>query len=208
MNAAPRLRRWGTVALGTLLLSGCATPVVSVGDPTGTTGPSPVAGELQGRGTVLQKGAEPPQLCLGLLAESYPPQCSGPPLTNWDWSTVDDEEAASGVSWGEYSVTGTWDGVEFTQTKDPVPTSLHDPPRPTGPALWEETAGSGSEAQLELIRAEIFGSHEPSLLGSWTTNGYLILNVFYDDGALQREMDARYGPNLILVQSALRPAGG
>lgn len=207
MSAAPWLRKWGTLAFGTLLLSGCATPPASNGDPTGTTAPLPVAGELQGQGMVRQKGAETPQLCLGAIMESYPPQCTGPPLTNWDWSKVEDEEAASGVTWGSYLVNGTWDGVQFTQTKDPIPLSLYDPPRPTALA-WEGTAGSGSEAQLELIRAEIFSSHEPSVLGSWTTNGYLILNVFYDDGALQGEMDARYGPNLVLVQSALRPAGG
>jgi hypothetical protein len=75
-----------------------------------------------------------------------------------------------------------------------------------GPAPWEGTAGSGSEAQLELIRAETFSSHESSVLGSWTTNGYLILNVFYDDGALQGELDAKYGPKLVLVQWGFGPS--
>jgi hypothetical protein len=205
MRAAPWLRKWGTLALGTLLLCGCATPAASDGDPTGTTAPLPVAGELHGQGMVRQKGAEPPQLCLGAIMESYPPQCTGPALTNWDWSKVDDEEAASGVTWGSYLVTGTWDGVQFTQTKDPIPLSLYDPAPPASPAPWEGTPGLGSEAQLELIQAEIFSSHESSLLGSRTTNGYLILNVFYDDGALQNEMDAKYGPKLVLVESALRP---
>lgn len=156
----------------------------------------------------MQKGAEPPQLCLGAVMESYPPQCSGPALTNWDWSKVDDEEAASGVTWGSYLMTGTWDGVQFTQTKEPIPLSLYEPPPPAGPALWEATPGSGSEAQLELIRDEIFSSRDSSILGSWTTNGYLILNVFYDDGTLQNELDANYGPNLVLVDSALRPVSG
>lgn len=208
MTAAPWFRKGGSIALGTLLVSGCATPAASVGDPTGTNAPLPVAGELQGQGMVLQKEAEPPQLCLGSIAESYPPQCSGPALANWDWSKVDDEETASGYTWGSYAVAGTWDGVHFTQTKDPVPLSLYDPPGPTRPKLWEESAGPGSEVQLELIRAEIYSSHESSILGSWTANGYLILNVFYDDGALQNEMDARYGPKLVLVESALRPVSG
>lgn len=208
MSAAPWLREWGTIALGTLLLSGCASPAASVGDPTGTTAPLPVAGELQGQGMVMQTGTEPPQLCLGAVMESYPPQCTGPALRNWDWSRVDDEEGASGYTWGSYLVTGTWDGVQFTQTKDPIPLSLYDPPSPAGPAPWEGTPGSGSEAQLELIRDEVHSSRGSSILGSWTTNGYLILNVFYDDGALQSEMDAKYGPKLVLVQSALRPVSG
>lgn len=208
MSAAPWLREWGTIALGTLLLSGCATPAASVGDPTGTIAALPAAGELQGQGMVMQKGTEPPQLCLGAVMESYPPQCTGPALRNWDWSRVDDEEGASGYTWGSYLVTGTWDGVQFTQTKDPIPLSLYDPSPPAGPAPWEGTTGSGSEAQLELIRAEIFSSGDSSILGSRTTNGYLILNVFYDDGSLQNEMDAKYGPQLVLVQSALRPVTG
>lgn len=208
MSPAPWLRKWGTLALGTLLLCGCAPPTASAGDPTDASAPLPVTGELQGRGMVMQKGAEPPQLCLGAVMESYPPQCSGPALTNWDWSKVDDEEAASGVTWGSYLMTGTWDGVQFTQTKEPIPLSLYEPPPPAGPALWEATPGSGSEAQLELIRDEIFSSRDSSILGSWTTNGYLILNVFYDDGTLQNELDVKYGPKLVLVDSALRPVSG
>lgn len=161
-----------------------------------------------GQGTVLQKGAEPPQLCLGAVMESYPPQCSGPFIRNWDWSEADGEATASGVTWGAYAVAGTWDGTEFTQTRDPIPLSLYDPPRPTAPGLGEGPAGAGTEAQLELIRDEVHSSYGGTILISEIRNGYLILDVFYDDGALQKEMDPRYGSNLILVRSALKPASG
>jgi hypothetical protein len=35
--------------------------------------------------TVLQEGDGPPELCLGGVAESFPPQCGGPEIAGWDW---------------------------------------------------------------------------------------------------------------------------
>lgn len=109
---------------------------------------------------------------------------------------------------GRLAVAGTWDGTEFTQTRDQIPLSLYDPPRPTAPGLGEGPAGAGTEAQLELIRDEVHSSHGGTILISEIRNGYLILDVFYDDGALQKEVDARHGSSLILVRSALKPASG
>ena len=68
---------------------------------------------LEGRGTVLDDGSGP-QLCLGGVAESYPPQCSGITLAGWDWDAVDGEESAAGTTWGEFQVVGTYDGETFT----------------------------------------------------------------------------------------------
>jgi hypothetical protein len=200
-----RLRVVGIVAVGAILLGGCALDVSPGSDPIGTISSSavPSPGELVGRGTVLQQGAELPKFCLGGVRESYPPQCSGPVIRNWDWSAVDESATASDVTWGEYELTGTWDGVAFTQTKEPIP--LHDAAPPADPSPGDGPPGAGDELQLSQIQAELHSSADLSILGSWTTNGYLVLNVVYDDGALQSEMDSRYGPNLILVKSALRP---
>ena len=68
---------------------------------------------LEGDGTVLDDGSGP-QLCLGGVAESYPPQCGGIPLVGWDWSAVDGQESASGTTWGDFHVVGTYDGKVFT----------------------------------------------------------------------------------------------
>ncbi|MBW3536894.1 MAG: hypothetical protein KY395_03870 [Actinobacteria bacterium] len=71
--------------------------------------------------TVLEGREHGPQLCLGGVQESLPPQCGGPDIVGWDWDDVDDEESVSGVTWGEYSVTGTWDGERLTLTEKPGP---------------------------------------------------------------------------------------
>ena len=74
------------------LLSGCATPPHSgAGGAAGSLGslwPAPPEGEVVGQGTVMDVGGEV-ELCLGAVAESYPPQCSGIPLTDWSWDGVD-----------------------------------------------------------------------------------------------------------------------
>jgi hypothetical protein len=38
-------------------------------------------------------------------------------------------------------------------------------------------------------------------------NGYLWLSVLYDDGTIQTYVDEQYGADVVIVQSALRPAG-
>ena len=67
--------------------------------------------------TVLDDGTGA-ELCLGGVAESFPPQCGGPSLIGWDWSEHDGEfEDVSGVKWGDFAVTGTFDGRDLTPTE-------------------------------------------------------------------------------------------
>ncbi len=117
--------------------AGSASPPTATG--SATWGRAPGSGELVGVGTVLDRGTGP-QLCLGGVAESYPPQCAGPPLLGWDWTTAPARQSANGVTWGEYAVTGTWDGTAFTLTRPPV-----DLPRYAGP-LPTPLGGAGSLA--------------------------------------------------------------
>jgi hypothetical protein len=70
-------------------------------------------------GTVLERPGDLPELCEGAIAESYPPQCSGKPIVGWDWDDVIGEQSASGTTWGEYHVVGTWDGTRLTLTERP-----------------------------------------------------------------------------------------
>ncbi|HEX6400167.1 MAG TPA: hypothetical protein VF108_06830 [Actinomycetota bacterium] len=76
--------------------------------------------------TVLDAGSGP-ELCLGAVADSLPPQCGGPPILGWSWSEVDGEESVSGVTWGTFHVTGTFDGTSFTVEE------VGPPPPPAGP---------------------------------------------------------------------------
>lgn len=93
-------------------------------------GPLPTPGvsgdPVLGFGMVLDKG-EGPELCLGPIAESYPPQCGGIPLDGWDWSSRNDFEDISGVRFAMYAVTGIFDGTRLSVTEEPISGALYDP---------------------------------------------------------------------------------
>lgn len=198
------------VALAAIALAGCATAVSSGRGPAaGDIGalPRPSAtGDVIAEGTVLQKGDGEPRLCLGAVAQSYPPQCTGPAIHGWDWASVEQAETASGVTWGSYAVQGTWDGTALTVTTAPIPLSLYDPMAHPDPRL-EGEPGPSDEAKLLRVQRDLQKSGDSSVLGTWSANGYLFLSVIYDDGSVQDFVDARYGPDVVAVQSVLRPAG-
>ncbi|UMG93499.1 hypothetical protein [Nocardioides sp. TF02-7] len=85
--------------------------------------------------TVLDDG-DGPELCLAGVMESLPPQCGGPRLLGWDWAAHrGDFEARSGTRWGDFVVTGSFDGTALTPT-EVVPAREHDtPPVPDEP-VW------------------------------------------------------------------------
>jgi hypothetical protein len=111
-----------------LLVAGCGD---NAGSSTPDIQPSPVASPTavpaadgtvttSGPVTVLDDGGGP-ELCLGGTLDSYPPQCGGPELVGWGWSEHDGGfETANGVRWGEFVVTGAFDGTSFTPS-DVVP---------------------------------------------------------------------------------------
>ena len=109
------------------LLAGCGTRVTDAGggapEPVDQPTEVPAAvGPVRTFGpvTVLDDGSGP-ELCLGMVAQSYPPQCGGPPITNWAWADhPGDFESSGGVRWGEFAVTGEFDGTRLTAT-DVVP---------------------------------------------------------------------------------------
>ncbi|OUM44953.1 hypothetical protein [Arthrobacter sedimenti] len=211
----------GIAALAAVVLAACATPgypgaepVPEPGvapravEPASASAPAPRAaeGELIGQGTVLQVGDTLPRFCLGGVMESYPPQCSGPLIDNWDWALAAQSETASGVTWGAYAVTGTWDGTVFTMTGAPVPLSLYDALPFEDPRLPEGRRGPANRQELERIQQELFsGAGDDLPLSGVPGDGYLTVTVVYDDGSLQTRMDAEYGVGVVVVLSALRP---
>jgi len=207
-----RLRRALVIlAAPALLLAACATPAQPGGDAGGLpgdgSGPGPIAarGEVVGQGTVLQKDGEDAQFCLGAVMESYPPQCSGPVIVGWEWPDDAMWEAANGVTWGTYAVTGMWDGVEFSPAYPPIPLALYDPIRPEpDPRTDPANAGDNDEQLLVRVQDELHAWSEVTVLTSHTENGYVWASVYYDDGSIQSYLDEIYGPDVVVVQSAFR----
>ena len=291
-------------ALLALALPGCGAQAASPrGGSTSQTGSTPSATgvstvatpdgkrELVGIGTVLATAGGPAMLCLGPVAMSLPPQCTGPTIVGWDWARAPQAESKIGVRWGSYAVVGRWDGTAFTLTRPPTtpeaftgevrppagtPDFTTPCPAPAGgwrvvdPAkatqqafdttataaeslpgfagLWidqphpmSETEANdptqfildvkvkgdvaAAEATLrrtwggklcvseakrtdaELRRIQDAVTHSP---GTMSASSDMIaeridLSVLFDDGTLQRAMDARYGAGLVRVTSALYP---
>ncbi|GAA4870024.1 hypothetical protein [Serinicoccus chungangensis] len=110
-----------------LAVSGCGTEGT---DPAGgavtqTSTPGADAEEVVGTGIVMQRSADaPPELCVGPIAESMPPQCRGPVLAGeFDWEDVEARQQGE-VRWTDetYYGVGTYapDGGEqgtFTLTR-------------------------------------------------------------------------------------------
>jgi hypothetical protein len=84
------------------------TPPRATQLPPATTSPS-VPQLYETVTTVLESPEHGPELCLGGVAESFPPQCGGPAIEDWSWDTIDGAQSANGTTWAEAYVAGTWD---------------------------------------------------------------------------------------------------
>lgn len=194
------------------LLAACATPDPGPGAggdvvPDGPGEPTVIAapGEVTGQGLILQKDGEEAQFCLGAVAESYPPQCAGPVVVGWEWPEDGMWESASGVAFGSYAVTGTWDSVEFTPTQPPIPLALYDPIKTEpDPRADPANAADNSEELLTRVQDELASWTDVTVLMSYPENGYVWATVYYDDGTLQSYLDEIYGPDVVVVVSAFR----
>lgn len=200
----------GTSLVLLLTLAGCGSGSdVAVdpggGPPTQSSTPMPTeipAADGQVRTlnliTVMDTGS--PEVCLGPVAESYPPQCSGPELVGWDW---DDHEGMfdqqGDIRWGTFVLTGTFDGTSMT-VSEAIPGALYDPAMPT-PVPTPTPGTSYSEAELAKISEE--AGHLPGAQGAYAGDGHVLVDVAYDDGSLQAWADEEYGENVVLVSSML-----
>ncbi|HYI33343.1 MAG TPA: hypothetical protein VEX88_07780 [Glaciibacter sp.] len=198
-----------TIAVTVVALTGCATADQPGGPPPASDDVLPIpvtSDQLLGQGTVLQRGEEAAMFCLGGVAESYPPSCTGPGLLGWDWASVEQHETASDTTWGTYAVQGTWDGIAFTKTGDAIPLSLYDPMADFDPRADEKNRGSTDEPKLQRVLDDMLAAYDmPPVLSYWTENGYAWIGVIYDDGQVQAYLDEKYGPGVVAVASALRP---
>lgn len=189
------VRAAGLLAIA--LLSACASkpPPSAAPDPT----PSQQK-RYQASATVLEAPGEKPQLCLGVVLTSLPPQCGGPEIVNWMWSAVSDEASANGVTWGEYHVVGTFDGERFTLTEPPGPyrTASAPPdlfaspcPEPSGGWTRPDPSRAGGDEQTKAID---HARTQPDFAGVWIDQngtGPTILNVKFTGDLERHEREIR-----------------
>jgi hypothetical protein len=189
-----------------LSLTACSDDGDSAEDPAGGSGGNgpmptePVAadGEVTTRyaATVMDTGS--PELCLGPVAESYPPQCSGPPLEGWDWADHEgDYDQVGEVRWGVFYVTGTWDGTTFVVTS----AEPDDAGTPTEPELPPAAATPPSTDELGRIADEL--RDLGGATGAYANEQQVLVDVPYDDGSLQDWVDEEYGAGVVAVVSVL-----
>jgi hypothetical protein len=183
------MRRLAALLVIALLATGCSDDEpVQVG---ASGAPAADDGALTGTATVLESPEHGPQLCLGGVADSYPPQCGGPDIVGGDWTAAAREESAHGTTWGEYTVVGTYADGTFTVTEPPrAPERLDAAPEPTASTPCPEPAGgwravdaamttpATQDAAMAAARAE--GDYS----GAWVDQS---INPAYADGELSTE---------------------
>lgn len=190
------------------VLAACGAPA----RPAGGDGAASIDADtvLAGRGLLLQRDGEPAGICLGPVAESYPPQCAGVELVGFaGWDSLP-HESASGTTWGQAYVVGTFDGERLT---------LSEQPSTDAPAGWQEPAGpsgrgrSVDPADVDAAQRALFDrAEELQLLDAYAPeSGLLHVGVVVADRATVDAVRAAVSPWLaadeVSVTGALRPLG-
>ena len=135
------------------------------------------------------------QLC-PIVLESYPPQCGGAiPVDGWTWDGLPLDQEGD-VRWGFYAVYGTYDGERFTVTLPAEFGGAIDVmgPTHTGSLTTDEATRIQREIQDDL----------PGDFGTAIGDGFVTIDVTWDDGSLQRQLDERYGEGSVEVSSLFR----
>ncbi len=204
------MRSFLVLALFPLLLACGTDDGGRADDPADSSTPPPRAsqvpaapGDVVTRNliTVMDTG-DGPEACLGAVAESYPPQCGGPPIAGWDWKDHGRyAEKQGSTRWGEFALRGTWDGGTFTLV-EAIPAALYDV-KPVGEPSYPEPAVDHTDAELEQIAEEV-GRTLPGAQGAYPdNNGHVLVDVTYDDGTLQDQVDQTYGDDVVVVSGQL-----
>ena len=181
-----------------------------------TATPVPVANPddpdqlYEGYGMVLDTPTEEPQLCLGSVEESLPPQCGGVPIEGWDWDVVEGEEAAGRTTWGDFRVVGTYDGETFTVHEAEPPKEVTDSeselfgtPCPEPEGGWP-VPDPKRASQEDASKTQVAIQEDPDFAAMWldyydrppgppteTTEGSIILNVAFTGDLERHEKQVR-----------------
>ncbi|WP_147255760.1 hypothetical protein [Streptomyces sp. PT12] len=172
--------------------------------------PPPVDQEYRASGTVLQSPDRGPVLCAG-VAESFPPQCGGGvELARWDWDAVE-AESEQGTTWGDFELTGTWDGETFTVTGTGPPSRPAEWPAAPAP----DEPGGGDRAardpdELADIQRDLTEDFPDDVLSSFPDEeqGVVQADVVLATPELQETVDERFGEGAVVLNSWLMPVSG
>jgi hypothetical protein len=66
---------------------------------------------------VIEEAGHGPELCMGVIFASDPPQCEGLRIEHWDWAEVEGEESRGSTAWGDFHVIGRYADGGFTATE-------------------------------------------------------------------------------------------
>ena len=167
------MNRLVLLCLGCMFVAACGPNPSGPGstEPRSNRSPDPDQ-KYRGSGVVLEDKDGTPELCLGGILDSLPPQCGGLPIEGWDWGSVRGEESAAGVTWGSYEVTGFYDGDTFTLVDAGAPpeSPVEDNPietpcsRPEGG--WE-VPDPDLMSESDRLRAIKAARQESDFSGAW-----------------------------------------
>jgi hypothetical protein len=133
--------------------------------------------------TVLASRGQGPQLCLGGIADSYPPQCGGIDVAGLDWAAVPDKQSANGTTWGDATLVGTFDGDTFTLTEPPAPRAEpKQSKRPDFSPACDKPEGDPNSDSTALGDL----ANDPDVVAVWVTEDQKTYNVVVRPGATDR----------------------
>jgi hypothetical protein len=216
----------GIVLVASLLMGTACGGIERSDDGSRSRGVTGGEKRYEATGIVLENEDHGPMLCLGMTLDSLPPQCGDVPITGWDWDGVQGERNLRGTTWGNYHLTGTYDGESFTVEEaglaegsppvpdggDPIDTPCDEP---EGGWVAEDPSRTSEADRQAASRA---ASAEPDFAGLWIdyveepdpyapedpgTEG-MILNVAFT-GDVERhtaELGGLWGGPLCMVQHA------
>jgi hypothetical protein len=152
--------------------------------------------------TVLESASHGPQLCLGGVLTSLPPQCGGPDIKGWDWDAVADKESRIGTTWAEVTVVGNFDGSTFTLTEPPHPIGKRPAEEPPdfSPACKEP------EGDPTADRDTFREPEHPDLVAVWVSASQKTFNVLVRPGAadaVRNEIRTYFSGLLCIVERDL-----
>lgn len=170
----------GVVVLVGLVLVGCGQQPpggvpATTGDAT-TPGPAPAGAVTTRYPTTVLDAGDGAKVCLGGVMESLPPQCQGVPLAGWDWADHEGSyDEAGSARWGEFTVTGTYDGTTLTvidAVLGDLAAGTGAVPEPDFSSPCAEPAGGWSDDPLPLLADEaVLAAAEAraDYAGGWVT---------------------------------------
>ena len=213
-----RVFGWSIVALVAVGVGACGDGSEDVRAGTPTRDPNQ---RYEVDATVLSSNEHGPELCAGAIAASLPPQCGGPPIANFDWSSVEDKESAGDTTWAELHLVGTFDGTTFTLTAPPEPPVREpQPPEPrfdtpcATPAGGWRVVDDAKISNPHWIAVGQYAREQPDFAGSWVDQSInpdgptndetkLVLNLRFTDDldTHERETRARWGGPLCVSEA-------